>query len=55
MKKFFALTSIFFIALVSSGQILKPVKWTFSVEQKNKEEATLIFSASIEKGWHIYS
>jgi len=55
MKKFFALTSLFFIALFSSGQILKPVKWTFSIEQKDKNEATLIFNASIEKDWHIYS
>lgn len=37
------------------AQALKPVKWTYKVEQTSKGEAMLVFSADIEKGWHIYS
>ena len=48
---------VFLIAFVntSNSQIRTPVKWTFSVEQKNNTEATLHFKAAIEKEWHIYS
>jgi thiol:disulfide interchange protein len=35
--------------------ILDPVKWSFSVEQKSKEDAILILKATIEKKFHIYS
>ena len=37
------------------AQAPKPVKWIYTVERTSKEEATLIFSANIEKEWHIYS
>jgi thiol:disulfide interchange protein len=36
------------------AQIQKPVKWTFS-EKRDKDVATLVFTASIDKGWHVYS
>jgi thiol:disulfide interchange protein DsbD len=39
----------------SSGQILKPVKWSFSLGQTNNGEAELIFKAKIDKGFHVYS
>lgn len=39
----------------SFAQILDPVKWSFSYERINKSEVKLIFKASIEKGWHVYS
>jgi len=34
-------------------QILEPVKWTFESKQDGLE-ATLIFKAAIDKGWHLY-
>lgn len=50
------LTFFFLLISIHSGfsQILKPVKWSFSSEQKDKE-ATLILKATIDKGWHLYS
>jgi thiol:disulfide interchange protein DsbD len=39
----------------SQAQILDPCKWSFKVEQTKPEEATLIFTAKLDSGWHLYS
>ncbi|MFM1875022.1 MAG: hypothetical protein RL266_759 [Bacteroidota bacterium] len=39
----------------SSAQIYDPVKWSFRTERTSETEAKLIFTATIEKGWHLYS
>jgi thiol:disulfide interchange protein len=48
---------IFFLAVLLanqvSGQLIDPIKWNFSSLQ-NGEEVKLIFSATIDKGWHLY-
>lgn len=54
MKRFFLLVGF----LISVGfqlfaQILEPVKWTFESKQDGLE-ATLIFTAEIQDGWHLY-
>ncbi len=35
--------------------MLDPAKWTFSVEESGKDEATLLFKVKLDEGWHIYS
>ncbi|MHC1708332.1 MAG: cytochrome c biogenesis protein CcdA [Bacteroidales bacterium] len=49
--------AILFIFLINTGfsQILKPVKWSFSTKKISESEAELIFSATIDKSWHLYS
>ncbi|RMG86796.1 MAG: hypothetical protein D6714_03540, partial [Bacteroidetes bacterium] len=37
------------------GQILDPVKWSFSTEKVNDQEYNLKFTATIEPGWYVYS
>lgn len=54
MKTFFASIIFAFMAFVGFSQVYDPVDWEYSVEQ-NGTEATLIFTASIEEGWHVYS
>ncbi len=54
MKTFFASIIFAFMAFVGFSQVYDPVDWEYSVEQ-NGNEATLIFTASIEEGWHVYS
>ena len=44
---------LFFIGVQLSAQVLEPVKWTFESKQDGLE-ATLIFKAVIDKGWHLY-
>lgn len=48
----------FFLLLVTQtlpAQIFNPVKWSYGVEQGNDMECTLVLTATIEKGWHLYS
>ena len=55
VKKFSTLLLLLLIANVGFTQILKPVKWSFSVNRINDCEAELIFKAKIDKGFHVYS
>ncbi len=55
MKKTILSLLLSFISLTIFAQIQNPVKWTYSVENNGKEEATLVIKASIDKGWHLYS
>ncbi|UII26841.1 thioredoxin family protein [Fulvivirga maritima] len=43
------------VANISFGQILKPVKWNFQIEDQKERSATLVFTANIDEGWHVYS
>lgn len=36
-------------------QILHPSHWTYEVEQSSPDEATLISTAKLDSGWHLYS
>lgn len=38
-----------------SAQVLEPVKWSFSQKQLSATETELIFTATIDRGWHVYS
>lgn len=51
-----ALTTLFLTFCIALGfsQVYDPVDWTYQIEQDGKE-ATLIFTATIEEGWHVYS
>ncbi len=56
MKQLFI--SILFITTLTfsaTAQILEPVKWTTSVEKISDSEYTLIATATIDSGWHLYS
>lgn len=55
MKKTLLLLLLSFISLVGFSQIQNPVKWNYSVENNGTENATLVISAKIDKGWHLYS
>ncbi len=54
MKRVSLLLSFFvLIGLQVFSQIVEPVKWSFESKQDGLE-ATLIFKAAIEEGWHLY-
>lgn len=44
-----------FIGLGAQAQIHEPVKWSASIEKISNTEAYLVATATIEKGWHLYS
>ncbi|MDF1575683.1 MAG: cytochrome c biogenesis protein CcdA [Bacteroidales bacterium] len=37
------------------AQVEDPVKWTFTIQNVNGQEAELVFSADIDHPWHLYS
>ncbi len=51
--------TLFFIVLATvsglSAQIQKPVKWKLDTEKVNGKEYDLVFTATINDGWHVYS
>lgn len=51
------LTGILIILLqsLSFAQVLTPVKWSFSTKQLSPSEVQLVFKATIDKTWHLYS
>lgn len=55
-KQIFSLAAaMLWLATGADAQVVKPVKWSFSVTKINKAESELVFTADIEKGWNIYS
>lgn len=56
MKKFISLlTIILFFTAFANAQIYNPVKWQTSTEKINESEFDLIVTATIDKGWYMYS
>jgi len=55
MKKIILLIVLLFSINTTFSQMLDPAKWSFSVEENGKDEATLIFKVKLDEGWHIYS
>ena len=37
------------------AQIFDPVKWSFKVHELPNDQAALLLTATIDKGWHVYS
>lgn len=50
---------LLFIAICSTwsvhAQLYDPVSWKFDVENVEDNEATVVITASIQPGWHVYS
>ncbi len=49
------LTLLLVLQTTTMAQILAPVKWSFSTRQINQSEVQLIFKATIDDNWHLYS
>lgn len=55
MKKIILIGFLSFMAsIVAFSQIMEPVKWSFQQQAKSDSIVELIFSATIEDGWHLY-
>lgn len=46
---------LFMLAARLGAQILEPVKWSFSHEKTGDNEFELVFRATIDPKWHLYS
>lgn len=54
MKKLFSIL-LMVVTFAVNAQMLNPVKWKTSVEKVSDTEVALIFNATIEKDWHMFS
>jgi len=55
MKKIFSLFILLWLGLFVNAQIYTPVTWKFEAENITKSSATLVITANIAPGWHVYS
>lgn len=58
MKKIVARILVVFLAFTAfaaKAQIIDPVKWTYEYKKISATEGELVFKATIEKDWHLYS
>ncbi len=60
MRNILSLVTLFWISLTfaqieSPLQLVEPVKWTSNIEKVSETEYNLVFKASIEDQWHLYS
>lgn len=46
---------LFFFSTLLQAQVVKPVKWSFSVSGLKDNQAKIMFTAAIDPGWHLYS
>lgn len=55
MKKLFLLVMMMVMTVTVNAQMVNPVHFTSQLKMLKGDEAEIIFSAKIEKGWHLYS
>ncbi len=56
IKKHLLLISLIFASsVIAFGQLLSPVKWSFGQKPAGTGAIELIFKATIDPGWHLYS
>ncbi len=55
MKKIAAFLGVLFIVLTVRAQIQEPVKFKTELKTLSDTEAEIVFTGSIDPGWHIYS
>lgn len=55
MKSFFSLILLLLFIWSAFAQVYNPVKWDLSYKELKDNRFELVFKASIEKNWHLYS
>jgi thiol:disulfide interchange protein len=55
MKKLLFFIFIILLASVASAQVYDPVTWDFGYEKTGDRQYELIFTATVQENWHIYS
>lgn len=55
MQRLFLTFIFIWVVVAGKAQIVDPVSWSFSQNKISETEYELVFTAQIEKGWHMYS
>lgn len=54
MKKFLTTLLLVFVALAAQAQIHTPTKWKIKLDDSSSAEKEIVFTATSDKGWHLY-
>lgn len=55
MKKIVLTFLVAFISMTAFSQMKSPVSWNYEAKKKTANTYEVILTATVEKGWHIYS
>lgn len=55
MRKLTLLLFTLLMGVLAQAQILNPIKWQYAQKQLDDSTTELIFTATMESGWHLYS
>ncbi len=55
MKKILSLIAMLCLATAMTAQMVDPVHFTSELKMLKGDEAEIVFSATIDEGWHLYS
>ena len=55
MKRILSAVSMLIMAFMVHAQMMEPVKFTSTLKTNNTAEAEIVFSGTIDNGWHVYS
>ena len=54
MKRFLYMLAGWMFFASMQAQIFTPVHWNISLEETGGGEKSIVFAATIDKGWHLY-
>lgn len=55
MNRLYSILALLLFSLSSIAQLQDPVDWSYKVSRISDTEAELLLTATIDKGWHVYS
>lgn len=55
MRKLYSLLLMLFFVIAAHAQIQEPVKFKTELKTLSETEAEIVFNATVDKGWHVYS
>ena len=55
MKKLSSFLLLLLVVFTAQAQIQEPVKFKTELTALSDTEAEVVFTAAIDKGWHVYS
>ena len=55
IKSMFAVIAMMLTIMTAKAQMLNPVHFSSQLKELGGAEAEIIFSATIDTGWHVYS
>ncbi|MDR1202531.1 MAG: thioredoxin family protein [Tannerellaceae bacterium] len=54
MKKIFSILLLTLITIIAQAQIFTPVKWKINLDDSGTLEKAIVFTATMDAGWHLY-